>query len=110
MLVTSTMLNLVVHFDPNTGNIVRGQVVRRRRLRYNNNNGRRNQVRRGSAYTVSRVGRWTDGVIYYQIGGSLQRYRAVIKQAFDRIEAQTCIRFEQRQNQRDFVQLINGNG
>lgn len=110
ILVVDTLLGLLFNIDKNTTNVVHGQMLRRRspRLRYNYR--QRKQTRRDSSTTVSRVGRWSNGVIYYQIGRSLRRYQSIIQEAFNRIEAQTCIRFEQRQNQRDYIQIINGNG
>lgn len=53
---------------------------------------------------------WPDGVIPFVVESSLGRNTAAIEDAMKRIEAQTCLRFVPRTNERDFITLFKGPG
>lgn len=53
---------------------------------------------------------WPDGVIPFVVESSLGRHTAAIEDAMRGIEAQTCLRFVPRTNQRDYITLFKGPG
>ncbi|KAG8187063.1 hypothetical protein JTE90_016161 [Oedothorax gibbosus] len=54
--------------------------------------------------------RWVGGVVPYVIEQSLNPIRDMILKSMKHIQDNTCIRFKQRTNERDYVSMYKGNG
>ncbi|OTF84218.1 Metalloendopeptidase-like protein [Euroglyphus maynei] len=72
----------------------------------NNHSNKRRQI--GRLQDRRRI--WPNGLIPFQISPALRPYRSTIMNAMKQIEQNTCIRFRQRKSQRDFIQLMAGDG
>ena len=67
--------------------------------------------RRKRAATIGTSRLWEDGVIHYEFDPSISPEKlAVIKAAISHWEANTCLRFQPRRNERDYLSFYNGAG
>jgi len=60
-------------------------------------------------FDANRSGKWPNGVVPYTFRSGF-RYRNEVLRAIAVFEAQTCLKFVARTNQRNYIQFINGQG